>query len=422
MESGEKVSEKTEYVFYFDESQKTDVFQIRDGKPTFDTLDDLHSFVGVFCGYPIDKVEQFRESVESFEMIWKTKYNLKPDQEFKSTNIRKNNFEYGFASLKGNNRKFYNDLMSLITELNPIISISFSNKFEILLRETIRNLRIGQERENDFFYTLAKFFSLYGHNGFFDKVRKYPEEALFDVAERLKRMIKRDAGIPRLEHRNAAFGDVVRIIEQVTFDITPVDYSNYPFIVLPDALVLLLDEIGMSPFDVDVVIDGEEGLYSCFDGRFRKVTYADSKDEPLIRISDHLAGLISRMCYALRNDPNRCEPEPNASREEKNRLRLLSPKWFDVKEDTFTLYRQAYVALVQNNQHYWTTMTTAFSDDLFYFITLLMYFESIENYEDYLKRTPAEHSRMFENFSVHCTKNIPERPDDPTKILAKYEN
>ena len=67
-------------------------------------------------------------------------------------------------------------------------------------------------------------------------------------------------------------------------------------------------------------------------------------------------------------------------------------------------------------------MTTAFSDDLFYFITLLMYFESIENYEDYLKRTPAEHSRMFENFSVHCTKNIPERPDDPTKILAKYEN
>ncbi len=83
------------------------MFQIRDGKPTFDTLDNFHSFVGVFCGYPTDKVEQFREYVESFEMIWKSKYNLKPDQEFKSTNIRKNNFEYGFASLKGNNRKFY---------------------------------------------------------------------------------------------------------------------------------------------------------------------------------------------------------------------------------------------------------------------------------------------------------------------------
>ena len=89
---------------------------------------DLHSFVGVFCGYPIDKIQQLCESVESFEKIWKSKYNLKPDQELKSINIRKNNFEYCLASLKGNNKKFYGDLISLIIELNPIISISFSNK------------------------------------------------------------------------------------------------------------------------------------------------------------------------------------------------------------------------------------------------------------------------------------------------------
>ena len=80
------------FVFYFDESQKTDALQIKDGRLTFDNIDDLHSFVGIFCGYPIDKVDSLSESMATFETVWKKKFNLSPEQELKSTNIKRKTY------------------------------------------------------------------------------------------------------------------------------------------------------------------------------------------------------------------------------------------------------------------------------------------------------------------------------------------
>lgn len=211
-------------------------------------------------------------------------------------------------------------------------------------------------------------------------------------------------------------------MDQVTFDITPVNHSAFPFIVLPDALILLLDELGINPKEVDVVIDGKEGLYTCFEGRFHSSSFANSKEEPMIRICDHLVGLISRMCYALRNDLGRREASPNASFEEKNRLHILRSEWFEISEDIFNLYKQTFVVLVQNNQHYWTTLTTALSDDLTYFITLLAYFHYIESYDEYMKKTSAEHSRLFEQFSIYCIEKIPEQPTNPLEVFKKYNS
>ena len=192
-------------IFFMDESQKTDVFRIRDGKPTFDTPDNLDSFIGLFCGYHTEEVDQDRNLFILFESKWKLKYSIPLDQEFKSTVIKKKHFEYGFASLKGNSKLFYHDFLELLVRINPVISISFSNKIEILLRKTISNIKLENKRKNNFFYILSKFFSLYGDGGFFDKVIKYPEEAIFELSERLKQIAKHDASVPRLEKRNDAF-------------------------------------------------------------------------------------------------------------------------------------------------------------------------------------------------------------------------
>lgn len=408
-------------VFFFDESQKTDALQIKDGKLTFDNIDDLHSFIGVFCGYNLSDLPAFQDKVEFFESVQKSKLHLPLGREIKSTTFRKKNFEYGYASLNRNNKGFYNGLMKLIIEINPIIAISFTNKFEILLRKTITNIKTESKRVDNFYYTVSKFFSLYGQKDFFQTVIKYPEDALFNLSWRLKKSAERDAGIPRLLQRNHAFVDAARILDQVDFDVYPIDYTNYPFIVLPDALTLLLDELGIDPKDVDVVIDGQEGLYDCFEGRFHNVSYADSQYEPMIRISDHIAGLVSRMCYALRNDPHRREPNSGDSPEEKNRRRTLSPNWFEIKEDIFELYRATFDALILNNQHYWSTTTTSLHDDFSYFVTLLYYFHNFSSFEEYQKKNPEEHSNRFEDFSCNYTKGIPERPNNPENTLAKYE-
>ena len=200
-------------VFFFDESQKTDALQIKDGKLTFDNIDDLHSFIGVFCGYNLSDLPAFQDKVEFFESVQKTKLHLPLGREIKSTTFRKKNFEYGYASLNRNNKGFYNGLMKLIIEINPIIAISFTNKFEILLRKTITNIKTESKRVDNFYYTVSKFFSLYGQKDFFQTVIKYPEDALFNLSWRLKKSAERDAGIPRLLQRNHAFVDAARILD-----------------------------------------------------------------------------------------------------------------------------------------------------------------------------------------------------------------
>ena len=68
--------------------------------------------------------------MELFETIQKSKLNLSPDYEIKSTTFNKKNFEYGYASIKRNNKGFYKELMKLIIELNPVIEIISRRKHE----------------------------------------------------------------------------------------------------------------------------------------------------------------------------------------------------------------------------------------------------------------------------------------------------
>lgn len=411
-----------EYYFFFDESQKTDYITIdENGKPNFDNENDLHSFVGVFCGFKGDGIQDVRIAMEAIESKCKESLNMNFEHELKSTTIKKSNFRFGFASIKSNNRAFYKDFFQMLSEFKPILITSFSNKYEILIRRTIRLHGMNEERMNWFYYCLSKFLSTYGPKDFFVTLYNEPFIAIKELSKRLKEMASNDLSIDRSFQRNRAFIEVAHILDNEYYTLMPVKRIHYPYILLPDALTLLLDEIGIRPESIYLSVDGEEGQYDCFYKKPYGVLFVDSKKEPLIRICDHLAGLVARMCSSLKSEPSRREPSIEAESVEKNKLRLLNPRWFKIDKDTFELYKSFYDAIIRTNQYYWSTCTLSYSDDYAYLIAFLSYLGTIESFNDYCKMDYKQRPRDFENYACSYMEGVPKPPCNPSKVLSRYD-
>lgn len=412
--------ETTKFDFFFDESQKTEYIIVNeDGKLNFDNDNDLRSFVGVFCGFEQEKTLNVSEAMKIIESKIKNDLNMKPEQEFKSTTIKKDNFRFGFASLKKNNRSFYEGLFQLLSEYKPILVTSFSNKYEILFRRTIR--LHDANNEETFYYVMSKFFSTYGPEDFFEKINHDPDIAIKELINRLRGLAFRDRSVKRFEKRNAAFINMAYILENGYYTITPVKRIHYPYILLPDALTLLLDELKIVPDNISLYVDGEDDQYNCFHNKPYCVQFKDSKEEPLIRICDHLAGLIARFSYALKFDQSRQEPSIDSDAIEKNKLRLLNPKWFKIDRNTFDLYKSFYDGVIRTNMNYWSTCTLSFHDDYSYFIAFLTYMGTIDSFEEYNKTDYKQRPREFENWVCSWMANIPKSPYDPLSILRRYD-
>lgn len=410
------------YDFFFDESQKTEYIVIdEDGRLNFDNDNDLRSFVGVFCGFEHDKIEHVRTFMKAIESEFKDDLNIDPEQELKSTTVKKDNFRFGFASLKRNNRTFYKNLFQLLSECKPILVTSFSNKYEVLVRRTIHLHEMEKAEEDEFYYSLSKFFSTYGPEDFFETMWKDQCIAISELSDRLEDLDFRDRDVERFEQRNIAFMEMAFILRNGCLTLTPVKRIHYPYILLPDALTLLLDEIHIPPKDISLFVDGEEGQYECFNNKPYSVLFVDSKEEPAIRICDQLAGLVARMCHALKCDPCRREPSIDADSTEKNRLRLLNPRWFKIDENTFSLYKSFHDALIKTNQNYWSTCTLSFHDDYAYLIAFLAYMDSMESFADYCKIDYKQRPRDFENWACGYIANVLEPPSKPASILQRYD-
>lgn len=406
------------YSMFFDESQRTDILRIDEcGKPNFVDNNEIQSFIGVFSGLPTSRVDKFNESFLSFESRQRKIFHLSDDKEIKSTMFDRSQFTFGFASLKKNNKGFYLDLFRTIQNENIIFTISSFNKIEYLLNFMIVNLDVGEELTNGFYYTLAKFLTLYGCPRFYELYPINPDDAIFVLVESMKKIIKADSSIERLSNRNAAYRKTINILENCNYDLRPLDEIPFAYIMVPDSLVLHLQELGIEPSEVDLFIDGEKNPLDCYDRFFESIKYVNSIDTPLIRVSDHIAGLFYKFIYHSKFNKNRKESKSDDSHEEKERKRLLYYKWFNLTEDSFNLYRLFFDAVLRNNDQYWSVMTSRYHDDVSYVIYLIRYFNEFASFDDYSKLSPEQHSDDFEKYACFWSDNTPDKPRNYLEIL-----
>ena len=85
--------------------------------------------------------------------------------------------------------------------------------------------------------------------------------------------------------------------------------------------------------------------------------------------------------------------------------RLLSKNWFDLSEEQYNLYLLIYQVLIIQQEHYWSSMTMSYSDDVSCFYSLLRYIAGYKNYSEFRKIDNQMHTEYYNS----CCLNELER-------------
>ena len=138
--------------------------------------------------------------------------------------------------------------------------------------------------------------------------------------------------------------------------------------------------------------------------KFGRVKQRKSDCSIQLRLADLLSGFIGRMIYAMTHDESTreiaLEDYSTIDIEDIKKKRLLNPKWFELTERHFDLYKLIYQVLIEQHSHYWTTLTLAYNDDALCFYALLRHVADYPTYQDFIA-VPAElHSEYYNSRAV----------------------
>lgn len=396
-----------DYVFYFDESFHDRKISIKENG-TINTLQDdtIDNYIGVFWGCPKEELRGNIEKLQMLENKYRKVFTLSDDKEFKSDIIGPKNYRYGVRSFNSCTMNFYKDFFAMMDDIKPIIQINAISKMEWALRRIFPPQKISEYIKAGFFYySLTKLFVTYKPVDIIQKMYQVKDEySLLEfqkyLAHGLKQLAITEKGIARKDAEINAFIRISNIIESMSLKI-PFD-NKFNFIYSPnfEGLLRLMKEIGIDSKSIKLVIDREQSTYeAALNYRFKKVSQGNSVNVIQIRFSDFISGFIGRMIRGLIHDSGIVEKQiTNVEELDKAALvdkRLLSPEWFDLKEEQFDLYKLIYKVMILNCEFYWTTMTFSYCDEVCCFYTLLRYVASYQNYIDFIKIAPDLHTEYY---------------------------
>ncbi len=346
---------------YFDEtnhSRKTSVSKNGDNV-TYD-VDDENWFYYIFFGVKNQLlVEQKMIELE------KRFFNVESDSgEIKSSRLlSKASF---LQDLNKNKKDFYINLLSHLSEEKQFLQVGAMNKICELLRKWLNyifdhlpdSLYYSIDYEN-FIIFISKFIVSNCQYEFLQYVKKtndvknHLRHLRFRIESAMKILVKK-----KLPLANSFLNclNVIQIIienlpKSLIFDC---DFSwKYEYI--KKSLKNLINETEIKP-DL-VVIDQEENIYNSLKGDFN-VIQGNSKTEPMIRICDHLIGLIRFITISVKN-AHQGQGKIDMKFEMKN---PYNEYLFKVDLDTIKILKLLNNLFDPNI--YWETFTNIFSDEI----------------------------------------------------------
>ena len=395
------------YNFYFDETFHDRAITLNEyGEINVLDTSKNDSYIGVFWGVPNTQLSSVKKMLSKFEDKQKESYGLHDSQELKSTTIGKKNFEYGIKSFNEKTKEFYIDLFSVLLKIKPIIQIDVISKIEFFLRKILGATRFPYYTNvNALYYSLTKFFIIYGNSELLGALyqvsdKESSEDFIKLLISQIKVLLEAIDGIERKTVEINAYQEIYFILKNtdiaMRFDNKCVfDYSpNF------DGLIHLLNEIGISETNINLVIDEEEKTFQTAKNYlFKDVKKQKSHNSIQLRLSDWISGFVGRIMYSLFNDAGMKEDAvSDFNRIKDNDLvtkRIISKEWFEITKDDFKLYNLVYKVLIVNQEHHWSTMTMSFCDQTAMFYSLLRYFASYESYSEFCKVSSSMHSEYY---------------------------
>lgn len=402
------------YVFYFDEafhdrkiilSKNTSINTLRD--------DDIDDYVGVFWGCDRKFINEYISQLSNFECKYRKVFGLADKKELKSEIIGKKNYQYGLRSFNKNAFAFYYDLFLLLSKWDFILQINIVSKIELLIRKALCSVSFPKNVNiQKFIYSLTKLIVVHKPLQLIsamDQVANGGDGDIFRSAllETIEAIIMASYGIARKEKTMMAFQEMEAIIESMDFHANFDPKTDFEYSFNYEGLCNLLRELSINPNDVKITIDTEEKTFQAGSAyNFGRLKQGKSECSIQIRLSDLLGGFIGRMLYALKHDESTIEKEltdiDKIDLVDFAQKRLLSPQWFEIKEPCFEFYKLLYKTLIVQHEHYWTALTTIYSDDTICFFSLLRYFGSYETYKDFSSIPAQMHTEYYNGCAVEA--------------------
>ena len=397
------------YVFYFDEAFHDRKIVIA-SNGTINTLrdDTIDDYIGVFWGCERARLSEYMGQLTKFEEKYKKVFTLEDGQELKSEIIGKKNYQYGIRTFNKNAIALYSELFELLSNWNYVLQINVISKVELLIRCALQSVTFPiWANKNAFIYSLTKLIIVHKPRQLLEAIKAVAnggEGVLFrdTLLETLKALTEASKDVPRKKHSVSAFQEMRYIIESITFaaDFNP--KTDFIYKINFDGLCNLLNELHIKEKDIKITIDKEENTFKAAENyKFGKVKQGQSNASIQLRLSDLLGGFIGRMIYAMKHDEATKEKDLTDYRdidlEDIKKKRLLSPKWFELKEDHYNMYKLIYNAMIVQHEHYWTT---SYNDDTICFYSLIRHVASYPSYEQFSVVSPELHAEYFNSRAV----------------------
>lgn len=399
---------RTKYVFYFDESHKTDVIHISDdGKINIRSPRESDTSVGVFIGIPEDGIHEFEESFLKLENTTKRRIGMKPDGELKSTTFKKRHYEHGVASFNGAMVEFYTGLFELLLRRKVIIHMSFISKTEVLVWRLFRFIDAPDNVDVDMvsmMFGLIKYIDSCAGPGLTQALSKISSEEGFDefrnaLVEDYRDYVTYRHDESRSRGDKEIFDDLMSFLYSCRFDVSLEKAIPFPFFMMFDTLAMNLRERRMDT-DIRLIIDGEQEQYPEAENFFEDVQFEDSVDKPMIRVCDHVAGFMGRLFKSMFD--SRYAPVSGDERvSSSGRTLRLDAGWLELDESRFNLYKKVYLFLKRDQRFYTTTMSMLYCETPVMMYALFEYMGRFERFDNYEKVPLDFHQDMYECLSVN---------------------
>ncbi len=416
------------YVLNYDESSHLRKLTIKNGKPNMYNDNESDDFVYAFIGYRQEDEESLLKEFNEFESESKKILGIPDEIEFKGTNIKKKNFNYGMASMMKDNSEVYNRYFNKLSDNRIFIHIGIMSKTEYIIDQImdkwifknkhvmlLHNVEIVR-----FKYVVSKFIYNHRYEETFMGILKNDEinMGLFksNLLKLLKEVIKYSDGYKRTTAQVSALREVHTTIRDMSSLFNISINKDWDYSTIFKGLQLFLSVKGIKKEEVILNVDRERNTKEeAISQGFLVSRIEESHLNIQLRFADFLANFSSRLLTSLSS--NFKEPEikeiSDISKTDYKTKRYLKSAWFRLREDQYNIYKQLNDKFLQD-LNYYTVYTGYLFDSTIVFIGIVQYIAyEYKTYREFLEVDIKEHQERFNTYYMYkMTKQHSRLKDD----------
>lgn len=355
----------SKYNFYYDETEHSR--KINHQTVSADNYYD--GFVTAVIGWDEQDEVEIEERYRLFE---KKHSRRKTNGEIKSTTIKQNQLEKGFASLSRDAAVFIGDFFDLFDE-KTLIYISAFSKIEYVIKQIFAGYENTPLLDMDLLkYSITKAIIVYRSEEVISSLYGTPSEFLGSLRHFLQLRINADKANVELKSREIEQFELILLLLDDAAEVESFDWSyKNPLI----GLKLYLQEKSICEYFL--IIDREaRTAESARNLGLDSVSEGESSELFALQMADMLAGIMAKLMKALA----KAFEYRNAADEVKKNL--LDEGWFKLTEERLALYKSLYRVVMELNNAWYKVFSGVYTDDLICLTTFLSFVNSFASADE----------------------------------------